>query len=112
MTSRAHLICVVAIMAILLPARAAAYSVLTHEAIIDALWDTSIKPLLLARFPKTTELALSEARAHAYGGCVIHDLGYYPFGSKFFSNLLHYVRTGDFVESLIRNSHDVNDYAF
>ena len=88
------LICAVAIAAVLVPAPAPAYSVLTHEALIDAAWDRSIKPLLLARFPRTSEDALNEARAYAYGGSVIHDLGYYPFGSRFFSNLLHYARSG------------------
>jgi Zinc dependent phospholipase C len=94
------------------PATASAYSVLSHEANIDALWDSSIKRLLLARFPKTTPDQLEEARAYAYGGCVIHDLGYYPFGSHFFSNLLHYVRSGDFVETMIADAQDVNEYAF
>ena len=28
-----------------------AYSVLTHEAIIDSAWDSDLKPLLLRRFP-------------------------------------------------------------
>jgi hypothetical protein len=91
---------------------AAGYSVLAHEANIDALWEPAIKSMLLARYPKTTPEQLVEARAYAYGGCVIQDLGYYPFGSRFFSNLLHYVRTGDFVVSLIRNARDVNEYAF
>src|SRR5712671_6892667 len=91
---------------------AAGYSVLAHEANIDALWDPAIKSLLLALYPRTTPQQLLEARAYAYGGCVIQDLGYYPFGSHFFSNLLHYVRTGDVVVSLIRNAHDVNEYAF
>jgi hypothetical protein len=109
---RARLICGIAIVAILLPSPAPAYSVLTHEALIDAAWDTSIKPLLLARFPKAGADALNAARAYAYGGAVIHDLGYYPFGSKFFSNLLHYVRSGDFITALIRNAGDVNEYAF
>ena len=95
-----------------MPSPAPAYSVLSHEAMIDAAWDSTIKPLLLARFPQTPETALMEARAFAYGGSVIHDLGYYPFGSRFFSNLLHYVRAGDFVESLIRNANGVNEYAF
>jgi len=94
------------------PSPAPAYSVLSHEAMIDAAWDSAIKPLLLARFPNIPASALTRARAYAYGGCVIHDVGYYPFGSKFFSNLLHYVRAGDFVESLIRNASDVNEYAF
>jgi hypothetical protein len=95
-----------------MPQRAGAYSVLTHEATIDAAWDASIKPLLRAKFPGITDAQLDDARAYAYGGCVIQDLGYYPFGSKFFSNLLHYVRSGDFVEALLNNARDVNEYAF
>src|SRR5437588_5294096 len=93
------------------PRQAAGYSVLAHEANIDALW-TTIQPMLQARFPGATASELLEARAYAYGGCVIQDLGYYPFGNKFFSNLLHYVRTGEFVEALIRDAQDVNEYAF
>jgi hypothetical protein len=88
------------------------YSVLAHEANIDALWDSTIKPMLQARFQGTTADELLEARAYAYGGCVIQDLGYYPFGSHFFSNLLHYIRTGDFVQALIRDARDVDEYAF
>jgi hypothetical protein len=94
------------------PQPAGAYSVLAHEANIDAVWDTTITPMLLARYPGTTPEQLREARSYAYGGCVIQDLGYYPFGSHFFSNVLHYVRTGDFIEALIRDAQDVNDYAF
>ncbi len=98
---------------VLAPAREArAYSVLAHEANIDALWDTSLRPLLARRYPQATRDEVAQARAYAYGGAVIQDLGYYPFGSHFFSNLVHYVRTGDFVEALLRESHDVNEYAF
>ena len=39
-------------------------------------------------------------------------LGYYPFGHEFFSNLTHYVRSGEFVNNLIRDSRNVNEYAF
>ena len=88
------------------------YSVLTHEAIVDSAWDDGIKPLLLKRFPNTTPEDLKTAHAYAYGGCVIQDLGYYPFGSHSFSDLLHYVRTGDFVQAMIRDSQDLNEYAF
>ena len=88
------------------------YSVLTHEAIIDSTWDSAIKPLLLRRFPAATAEELSQAHGYAYGGCIIQDLGYYPFGSKFFSDLTHYVRSGDFVLNLIRESQDLNEYAF
>jgi hypothetical protein len=88
------------------------YSVLTHEAIIDSTWDSAIKPLLLKRFPAATVEELTEAHGFAYGGCIIQDLGYYPFGSKFFSNLTHYVRSGDFILNLIRESQDLNEYAF
>jgi hypothetical protein len=91
---------------------ASAYSVLTHEAIIDSTWDSAIKPLLLKRFPHATGDELKQAHAYAYGGCIIQDLGYYPFGSKFFSNLTHYVRSGDFVLNLIRDSQDLTEYAF
>jgi hypothetical protein len=89
-----------------------AYSVLTHEAIIDSTWDSAIKPLLVKRFPGATADELIEAHAYAYGGCIIQDLGYYPFGSKFFSDLTHYIRSGDFVIRLIGDSQDLNEYAF
>ena len=94
------------------PRGAAAYSVLTHEANVDALWDSNIQPLLARKFPRATREELRHARAFAYGGSVIQDLGYYPFGSHFFSNLLHYARTGDFVEMMIREARDVDEYAF
>jgi hypothetical protein len=99
------LICVVA-------AVTPGYSVLSHEAIIDSTWDKDIKPLLLRRFPSASADELREAHAYAYGGAIIQDMGYYPFGSKFFSDLTHYVRSGEFVEALIRDSQDTNDYAF
>jgi hypothetical protein len=89
-----------------------AYSVLTHEEIVDLLWTDEIRPLLLQRYPGLTEEQLTEAHAYAYGGAVIQDLGYYPFGSKEFSDLLHYVRSGDFVRELLLESQDVNEYAF
>jgi hypothetical protein len=90
----------------------AGYSVLTHEQIIDLRWKDQIQPLLLKRFPQATEEDLKKAHAYAYGGSVMQDMGYYPFGSKFFSDLVHYVRTGDFVEALLRDSSDLNEYAF
>ncbi len=88
------------------------YSVLTHEQIIDLAWKDAIVPMLLSRYPHTTPAELEGAKAYAYGGCVIQDAGYYPFGQEFFSDLTHYVRTGDFVASLIRNSRNVNELAF
>jgi len=90
----------------------AAYSVLTHEEIVDLLWTDEIRPLLLKRYPGLSEDQLKEAHAYAYGGAVIQDLGYYPFGSKDFSNLVHYVRSGDFVRELLLESQDANEYAF
>ena len=85
---------------------------LTHEAIIDSTWDSGIKPLLLKRFPACTADELREAHAYAYGGCIIQDLGYYPFGSTFYSDLTHYVRSGDFIANMIRESQDLDEYAF
>src|SRR5690349_18511721 len=89
-----------------------AHSVLTHEEIIDLLWAAEIRPLLLQRYPGLTEEQITEAHAYAYGGAVIQDLGYYPFGSREFSYLVHYVRSGDFVRELLLESRDVNEYAF
>jgi Zinc dependent phospholipase C len=89
-----------------------AYSVLTHEEIVDLLWQDQIQPLLKNRFPAATEEDLRKAHAFAYGGCVVQDMGYYPFGSKYFSDLVHYVRSGDFVVALIEQSSDLNEYAF
>ena len=89
-----------------------AYSVLTHEFIIDSLWKQQIAPLLLSKFPDTTPDELKEAHAYAYGGSVIQDLGYYPFGREYFSDLAHYVRTGDFVMNLLAEASNVKEYAF
>lgn len=92
--------------------RAFGYSVLTHEQLIDLTWNTSIVPLLLSRYPTLTPAELEHARAYAYGGCVIQDIGYYPFGDKNFSNLTHYVRSGDFVVNLFRNAGNADELAF
>jgi hypothetical protein len=102
-----------ALLALLLCHRqAAAYSLLTHEQLIDLTWQDSIVPLLLSHYPNLTSADLDRARAYAYGGCVIQDIGYYPFGDRSFSNLTHYVRTGDFVVSLFRNATNANELAF
>src|SRR3984893_876412 len=94
------------------PSETAAYAVLAHEAIIDSLWDTNIRPLLLKRFPGATPEEIKEAHGYSYGGAIIQDMGYYPHGSFFFSDLAHYVRSGDFVLALLRDSKDLNGYAF
>jgi len=88
------------------------YSVLTHEQIVDLLWTNQITPLLLQKYPGTSAEDLRIAHAYAYGGCLIQDMGYYPFGNRFFSDLVHYVRSGDFVTALIAEASDVNEYAF
>lgn len=95
-----------------LPSVAQAYSVLSHEAIVDALWENPIQKLLVKRFPDATPEQLADAHAFAYGGCIIQDMGYYPFASKLFSDLTHYVRSGDFVMALLKESQDVDEYAF
>ena len=92
------------------PARA--YSVLAHQAVVDAAWDDAIVPLLRQRYPAISADQMAKARAFAYGGSVIQDLGYYPFGSKRFTNLVHYVRSGDFVEALIREAQSPEELAF
>lgn len=85
---------------------------LTHEELIDLVWDDSIRPLLLSRYPQTTPEELRQAHAYAYGGSVLQDLGYYPFGNHLFSDLTHYVRTGDFEKNLFLESTNVNELAF
>jgi Zinc dependent phospholipase C len=94
------------------PTETAAYAVLAHEAIIDSVWDSNIRPLLFKRFPGSTGEQIKAAHAYAYGGAIIQDMGYYPHGSFFFSDLAHYVRSGDFVLALLRDSNDLNGYAF
>lgn len=89
-----------------------AYSVLTHEELVDLAWNDSIRPLLLDRFPGASDAQLREAHAFAYGGSAIQDMGYYPFGKQFFSDLTHYVRTGDFVARMLRDAKTINEYAF
>jgi len=94
------------------PTETEAYAVLAHEAIVDSVWDTNIRPLLLKRFPGATAAEIKEAHGYAYGGAIIQDMGYYPHGSFFFSDLTHYVRSGDFVLALLRDAKDINGYAF
>ena len=100
------------LMVLLAPHWMTGYSLLTHEEIVDLAWEDPIEPLLCQRFPDATADDLVEAHAYAYGGCVIQDLSYYPFGSKDFSNLVHYVRSGDFVVALLRDAQDLDEYAF
>ena len=106
---RALIVCLLAIAASL-PLRA--YSVLTHEAIIDTAWDGDIKPLLVNRFPQATETELRRAHGSAYAGCIVQDMGYYPLGNKFFSDLVHYLRSGDFVMNMVSEAQTLDEYAF
>ena len=103
---------VLLIATMLFTANSGAYSVLTHQELIDLAWNGSIRPLLLAKFPGATERQLKDAHAYAYGGSAVQDMGYYPFGKQFFSNLTHYVRSGDFVMWMLRNARTINEYAF
>ncbi len=89
-----------------------AYSVLAHEAIIDSAWEMNIRPLLLERYPNATRDDVRKAHAYVYGGAIVQDLGYYPQGSHYFSDLVHYVRSGEFVQALLRDARDINEYAF
>jgi hypothetical protein len=110
---RLRRVALVAALAVAMFARpSGAYSVFTHEELIDLTWSDSIRPLLMARFPGVTDEQLREAHAYAYGGCTMQDMGYYPFENKFFSQLTHYVRSGDFVNNLFREARTVDEYAF
>src|SRR5580658_5856344 len=105
-------IAVLALLSFFCARPAAAYSLLTHEQLVDLTWEDSIVPLLLSRYPNLTPAQLDRARSYAYGGCVIQDIGYYPFGDELFSDLTHYVRSGDFVLALFRNAHSADELAF
>lgn len=107
-----RLVVFIILFVLLKPGQVEGYSVLTHEAIIDATWDKAIQPLLVAKYPNATADQLKEARAYAYGGCVCPDMGYYPFGSKLFTELAHYVRTGDFVDNMLAEAQNLDEYAF
>lgn len=89
-----------------------AYSVFTHQQLIDLTWKALLQPMILKRFPQTTKEELQLAHSYAYGGCTIQDLGYYPFANEFFSDLTHYVRSGDFIANLLRDARNANEYAF
>src|SRR6185437_16463229 len=106
--------CVKAFVAILLVLNRPvfAYSVQTHELLIDLNWNRTIRPFLLARFPHATAAELEAAHAYAFGGCAIQDLGYYPFSNQFFSNLTHYVRSADFIQNLFKQAKNPNELAF
>jgi hypothetical protein len=108
---RVPFVCALAI-ALGWPAPTEAYAVLSHEAIIDAAWESHLKAVLLKKFPQATEEDLSRAQAYAYGGAIIQDMGYYPYGSPFFSDLTHYVRSGDFIHALLKDARDIPEYAF
>lgn len=95
-----------------LSAVSVAYSVLTHEEIVDLVWKDNIRPLLVKRFPEASADDLKRAHAFAYGGSLVQDMGYYPFGNKYFSDLTHYVRSGNFIVNLIHEANDLNEYAF
>lgn len=106
-------VAILGVATILLGVQAApAYSVLTHEQIVDLLWKDRLEPMLRKRFPQASDDDLRKAHAYAYGGSLLQDMGYYPFGSKFFSDLTHYVRSGDFVVALLQGSSDLDEYAF
>jgi len=96
----------------IVPLRVKAYGILTHEAVVDASWEKSIKPLLKSRFPGTTDADLLIAHSYAYGGSLMADIGYSPYGSVYFTNLVHYVRSGDYVSNLISESQNLNEFAF
>ena len=97
---------------LLLAIPSGSYSVLSHEAIVDAIWGPVIRPMLLTRYPTANDAQMREAHAYAYGGAVVQDMGYYPFGNHLFSDLTHYVRTGDFIMSMLNEAQDMYEFAF
>jgi hypothetical protein len=111
-SSRARRLWLLALCLVLAAPPAPAYSVLTHEEIVDLVWELQLQPMLKHRFPQATDDDLRKAHAYAYGGSLVADMGYYPFGNQYFSDLLHYVRSGDLTVQLLKDATDLNDYAF
>ena len=105
------LVCVLALL-LVNPEKTEAYSVTSHQAIIDVVWEPNIKPAIRKRFPNAGEEEIDRGQAYAYGGAIIQDLGYYPYGSPFFSDLTHYIRSGDFILAMLRDARDVYEYSF
>jgi len=103
---------VLLMLAMFIPLTSKGYAVLAHEALIDASWDKYLKPLLKKHYPNSTDEELKQAHSYAYGGALIADMGYYPFGSTYYTNLAHYVRSGDFVLALINEAETLDEYAF
>src|SRR5476651_168895 len=110
-TCKKYLFILIAI-GIFSPLSSSAYSVLTHQALIDASWEKQLLPLLKQQYPGSTDEQLKIAHSYAYGGALIADMGYYPFGSTYYTDLAHYVRSGDFVMALINESETLDEYAF
>ena len=79
---------------------------------MDLVWKDDLLPLIKARYPSATVDDLKRAHAFAYGGSLIQDMGYYPFGNKYFSDLTHYVRSGDFIVNLVNEASTLEEFAF
>lgn len=88
------------------------YAILAHEAIIDATWEQQLKPLLRQKYPSTPDSLIKKAHAYAYGGALVADMGYMPLGSAEFSDMMHYVRSGEMIETLLNEAQNINEYAF
>jgi hypothetical protein len=96
----------------IVPATSRAFSVLAHQAVVDEAWSNTLSPLVRKHFPETTDQQLAEARDYARGGSHLPDLGYFPLGNRLFTDLLHYVRTGDFIARLLNEASSADEYAF
>jgi hypothetical protein len=105
-------VCIAMIAITLLPLRGQCFSILAHEAIIDAEWDLTLKKILLKKYPNATLDELIKAHSYAYGGSLVLDIGYMPGGNGYFTDLMHYVRSGDFITNLLHEEQSLNDYAF
>lgn len=113
LTFRAIRVYVFSVLLICLASRQAkAYSVLAHEAIIDASWKPVLYPMIKEKYPNATREEMIKAHSYAYGGSIVADMGYMPLGNAFFTDLLHYVRSGDFIINLINDAQNINEYAF
>jgi hypothetical protein len=101
-------ICLIGLISSATPQRASAYGLSTHLLLVDLVWASDIRPLLVKSFPHQNCDVYDRARVFAYGGALFQDAGYYVGGQADLSDFTHYARSGDFVSNLFRNATDVD----
>jgi hypothetical protein len=94
------------------PRETTAYAVLGHEAIIDSVRDTNYAPYCWRVLPVRREEKSKKRTAMPMAGPLSRTWVIIRTEVFFFSDLAHYVRSGDFILALHRDAKDLDGYAF